>query len=174
MQKFDQTAPNVVWVSDVTYARVNEDFYAICVIIDLFSRKVIAHKISKENNTELVLGTFKLAFECRGKPQGLLFHSDQGTQYSAYMFRKHLRDLGVKQSFSNPGTPYDNAVAESFFSMMKQEELSHNYYHSQEELEATVADYIKFFNTMRPHRKLAGQSPEAFEKSFYAERRSAI
>lgn len=174
MQKFDQTAPNVVWVSDVTYARVNEDFYAICVIIDLFSRKVIAHKISRENNTELVLETFKLAYERRGKPQGLLFHSDQGTQYSAYKFRKHLRDLGVKQSFSNPGTPYDNAVAESFFSMMKQEELSHNYYHSQEELEATVADYIKFFNTMRPHRKLAGQSPENFEKRFYAGHLSAV
>ena len=173
-QNFDQTAPNVVWVSDVTYARVDEDFYAICVIIDLFSRKVIAHKISKENNTELVLGTFKLAFECRGKPQGLLFHSDQGTQYSAYMFRKHLRDLGVKQSFSNPGTPYDNAVAESFFSMMKQEELSHNYYHSEEELEATVADYINFFNTMRPHRKLAGQSPDDFEKRFYSEEGSAV
>ena len=91
-----------------------------------------------------------------------------------YKFRKYLRDLGIKQSFSNPGTPYDNAVAESFFSMMKQEELSHNYYHSQEELEATVADCIIFPNTMRPHRKLAGQSPEAFEKSFYAERRSAI
>lgn len=60
MQKFDQTAPNVVWVSDVTYARVNNDFYAICVIIDLFSRKVIAHKISKENNTELVLETFRI------------------------------------------------------------------------------------------------------------------
>ena len=89
MQKFDQTAPNVVWVSDVTYARVNEDFYAICVIIDLFSRKVIAHKISRENNTELVLETFKLAYERRGKPQGLLFHSDQGTQYSAYKFRKY-------------------------------------------------------------------------------------
>ena len=58
--------------------------------------------------------------------------------------------------------------------MMKQEELSHNYYHSEEELEATVADYINFFNTMRPHRKLAGQSPENFEKRFYAEQQSAI
>ena len=171
---FTQTAPNVVWVSDVTYARVNEDFYAICVIIDLFSRKVIAHKISKENNTELVLGTFKLAYARRGEPQGLLFHSDQGAQYSAYRFRKHLRDLGVKQSFSNPGSPHDNAVAESFFSMMKQEELFHNYYHSEEELAATVADYINFFNTMRPHRKLAGQSPENFEKRFYEGQQSAV
>ena len=81
----------------------------------------------------MVLETFKLAYEHRGKPQGLLFHSDQGTQYSAYKFRKYLRDSGVKQSFSNPGTPYDNAVAESFFSMMKQEELSHNYYHREDE-----------------------------------------
>ena len=166
MQNFDQTAPNVVWVSDITYARVNEDFYAICVIIDLFSRKVIAHMISSNNDTALVLETFKIAYNGRGKPQGLLFHSDQGAQYSAYKFRKYLRDLGVKQSFSNPGTPYDNAVAESFFSMMKQEEISHNYYHREEELEATVADYINFFNTMRPHRKLGGRSPDEFEKLF--------
>ena len=99
-----------------------------CVIIDLFSRKAIAHKISANNDTALVLETFKIAYNERDKPQGLLFHSDQGTQYSAYEFRKCLRDWGVKQSFSNPGTPYDNAVAESFFSMMKQEELSHNYF----------------------------------------------
>lgn len=174
MQKFDQTAPNVVWGSDVTYSRVNNDFYAICVIIDLFSRKVIAHKISKENNTELVLETFKLAYERRGNPQGLLLHSDQGTQYSAYKFRKHLRDSGVRQSFSNPGTPYDNAVAESFFRMMKQKELSHNYCHSEDELNATVADYVNFFNTMRPHRKLGGQSPDDFEKRFYAGQQSAV
>lgn len=83
----------------------------------------------------------------RGEPQGLLFHSDQGTQYSAYEFRKYLRDLGVSQSFSNPGTPYDNAITESFLSVMKREEL----YHTQDELEKTVSDFIFFFSGYR-HR----------------------
>ena len=93
----------------------------------------------------------------------MTFHSDQGTQYTAYEFRRHLRKLGVKQSFSNPGSPLDNAVAESFFSIMKREELSHNFYTSKEELENTVSEYIDFFNNMRPHKKLGNKSPNQFE-----------
>lgn len=80
----------------------------------------------------------------------------------------HLRELGVTQSFSNPGTPHDNAVAEAFFSIMKREEISHNYYHTLEELETTVNDFIVFYNTMRPHRKLRNLSPDQFEKAFFA------
>ena len=166
-QDFTRTAPNQLWVSDVTYARVNADFYAICVIIDIFSRKVLAHKISRQNNTTLVLAAFQDAFEKRGNPQNLMFHSDQGLQYTAYRFRKYLRDHNVKQSFSNPGTPYDNAVAESFFSIMKREELSHNYYHSEEELSATVAEYIDFFNRQRPHHKMGDLTPDEIEKRYY-------
>ena len=105
-------------------------------------------------------------FECRGKPSGLTFHSDQGMQYSAYAFRMYLRECGVIQSFSNPGTPHDNAVAEAFFSIMKREEISHNYYHTEEELDKTVTDFIDFYNSMRPHRKLHNLSPDQFEKSF--------
>lgn len=166
MQNFDQIAPNLVWVSDVTYARVNSDFYAICVIIDLFSSKVVAHSISPQNNTALILKAFKIAYKQRGEPKGLIFHSDQGTQYAAYLFRKYLRDLEVQQSFSNPGTPYDNAVAESFFSIMKREELSHNYYNTEDELTRTVDDYIQFFNSERPHKKLKSMTPDEFEKRY--------
>ena len=72
----------------------------------------------------MVWKTFDKAFNLRGCPDNLTFHSDQGVQYTAYKFRKHLYDLGVKQSFSNPGFPLDNAVAEAFFSIMKREELS--------------------------------------------------
>lgn len=111
---------------------------------------------------------FCKAFDFRGQPENLIFHSDQGTQYTAYEFRKMLRDLGVKQSFSNPGCPYDNAVAESFFSIMKQEELSHNYYNSLKELEDTVSEYIEFYNTMRPHKRLKGMSPTVFEIKYFS------
>ncbi len=98
-QQFLQTAPNLVWVSDVTYVRVAKDFYAICVVIDLFSRKVLAYEIAPNNTTELIITTFLKAFELRDRPDGLLFHSDQGTQYTSYKFRTFLRGLGVKQSF---------------------------------------------------------------------------
>ena len=166
-QNFTQDAPNLLWVSDVTYARINQDFYAICVVIDVFSRKVLSYKISDKNDTALVLTAFKTAFAARNNPQGVTFHSDQGLQYSSYKFRKHLRDCGVIQSFSNPGTPYDNAVAESFFSIMKREELSHNYYHSFEELEKTVSEYIDFFNGMRPHQKMGNLTPDEIERRYY-------
>ena len=168
LQKFQADLPNVLWVSDITYIRVSSVFHALCVVIDIFSRKVVGHAISVNNDTALVLATFQKAFESRGCPSGLTFHSDQGMQYSAYAFRMYLREHGVTQSFSNPGTPHDNAVAEAFFSIMKREEISHNYYHSLEELEETVADFIDFYNTMRPHRKLHNLSPAQFEATFFA------
>ena len=168
-QNFHQDAPNKTWVSDVTYARVNEDIYSICIIIDLFARKVLSYVISASNNMDLVMTTFQKAYELRYPPEGLMFHSDQGQAYTAYKFRKHLRDLKVIQSFSNPGTPYDNAVAESFFSIMKREELSHNWYHTLEELDNTVADFIQFFNSYRPLRKLGNLTPDQYESRYWSE-----
>ena len=166
-RNFTQDAPNKFWVSDITYARVNDEFYAICVVLDLFSRKVLSYGISPEMNTDLVKKTFLKAFEARNRPEGLTFHSDQGTQYTAYEFRKMLRDLGVRQSLSNPGTPHDNAVMESFFSALKREELSHNWYNSAEDLDNTIREYIEFYNLKRPHQKLKLQTPDQFERNYW-------
>ena len=166
-RNFTQDAPNKFWVSDITYARVNDEFYGVCVVIDLFSRKVLSYGISPEMKTDLVRTTFLKAFESRNRPEGLTFHSDQGTQYTAYEFRKMLRELGVRQSLSNPGTPHDNAVAEAFFSILKREELSHNRYNSAEDLEETIREYIEFYNSKRPHRKLNLQTPDQFEQNYW-------
>ena len=155
-------------MSDITYARVNDEFYAICVIIDLFSRKVLAYGIAPEVKTTLVKSTFLKAFESRNQPVGLTFHSDQGTQYTAFEFRKLLRELGVRQSLSNPGTPHDNAVAEAFFSILKREELSHNWFNTPDDLENTLQEYIDFFNRKRSHRKLKLQTPDQFEENYMA------
>lgn len=106
----------------------------------------------------------------RKRPEGLTFHSDQGSQYTAYSFRKRLRDRGVRQSLSNP-VPHDNAVAEAFFSILKREELSHNWYNSAEELDKTIREHIEFFNSKRPHRELNMQPPEHYERE-YGERQS--
>lgn len=168
-RNFTQDSPNKFWVSDITYARVNDEFYAVCVIIDLFSRKVLAYGIAPEMKTTLVKNTFLKAFELRKQPVGLTFHSDQGTQYTAFEFRKLLRELGVRQSLSNPGTPHDNAVAEAFFSILKREELSHNWYNTPEDLENTLREYIDFFNQKRPHRKLKLQTPDQFEENYMAD-----
>ena len=100
--------------------------------------------------------------------QGVTFHSDQGCQYTDFNFRKRLRQLGVIQSFSRPGTPLDNAVAESFFACMKREELSHNYYDTIEALEQAVSEYVEFYNSVRIHERLGYLTPIQVEENFYA------
>jgi transposase InsO family protein/transposase-like protein len=165
-QQFLQSAPNLVWASDITYMRVGKDFYAICAVIDLFSRKVIAYDTSINNNTELVISTFKKAFEARDQPDGLLFHSDQGVQYTAYKFRTLLRKLKVKQSSSYPGMPLDNAVAESFFSSMKVEELSHHFYEEPKDLIRDIEEYVNYFNSKRIHQRLGYKTPDQVEKMY--------
>ena len=113
-QHFTVSRPNEVWVSDITYFFFHNQPIYTCVIIDLFARKVIAYKISKHNSTQLTTSTLKLAIENRHPTKSLLFHSDQGSNYTSGQFRKLLKSYSIQQSFSNPGTPYDNSVMESF------------------------------------------------------------
>lgn len=146
---------------------VNNQNSYICTIIDLFSRKVIGHNLSKINNVDLIITTFCDAFKSRGCPTNLTFHSDQGAQYTSNSFKSHLKALGVAQSFSSPGNPYDNAVAENFFSIMKRESLSHKWYQSMEELKNDVDEFISFFNGFRPLSKLGNLTPDDYEKRYF-------
>lgn len=86
-RQFDQAEPNLVWVSDITYVKVGEQYHYVCVILDLFSRRVLSYRISDTIDTSLSLSTFEDAFHFR-KPENLIFHSDQGVQYTAYVFRQ--------------------------------------------------------------------------------------
>ena len=129
-----------------------------------FQNRIQTTKL-RNHRQAVQLKIFDSAFEIRQRPTGLTFHSDQGTQYTAFKFRKHLRKLGVNQSFSNPGTPLDNAVAESFFACMKREGLSLNL----KDLKYDVSNYIDFFNNMRPHQRLGMQTPSDIEAQFVAE-----
>ena len=115
----------------------------------------------------LSLSTFEDAFHFR-KPENLIFHSDQGVQYTAYVFRQRLRDLQVKQSFSTPGNPYDNSVCESFFHTLKKEALYHHLYETPQELEEVLDEYIDFYNGYRPHRKLNMKTPIQYETEFFS------
>lgn len=166
-RNFSQLKPNLVWVGDITYVKVKNIFYYICVIMDLFSRKVLSFKISKNIDSDLVMKTFKKAYKSRRSPQNLLFHSDQGSQYIAYKFRSYLRGLKVRQSFSNTGTPYDNAVIESFFDKLKREELSRHQYNSVRELGQSVTEYVQFYNDYRPHASMNNLTPNEVEAQYY-------
>lgn len=164
---FVVNAPNEVWVSDVTYYKLNGKFLYICAIIDLYARKVVAYWISKKHSTQLITTTFKQAYSERKPEAGLIFHSDRGTQYTSNTFLKLLKACHVTQSFSPSGRPHHNAVMESFFASMKKEELYRTNYHSNDELKKRVEAYINFYNNERPHATLDYKTPNTRERLFY-------
>ena len=163
---FNQDAPNKYWASDITEIRVGRNKFYLCAILDLFSRKVIAYRLSSQNNTQLTINTFKDAFESRNRPNDLSFHSDQGSNYTAYEFRDLLHSLKVNQSFSKAGNPYDNACMESFFSSFKREEYNSKVYEYFDELEVSVDSFIKYYNEYRPHQTLKNKTPNQFEEEY--------
>ena len=138
------------------------------MIIDLFSHKVIAHKISKRNSTQLITATFKMAHEERHPPSDLIFHSDRGAQYTFHRFQQILYEHNTKQSFSPLGKPHDNAVAESFFASLKKEDLYRKDHPSDRAFQASVASYIEFYNSKRPHHILKNMTLYQMEESFCA------
>lgn len=166
-RQFHADAPNCVWVSDVTCLKLKDRFYYLCVIIDLYSRKVIVHKVSTRNSTQLITATLKMAYNIRTPGENLIFHSDQGSQYTSHGFRQLLEKLKITQSFSNAGTPHDNAVMESFFAVFKKEEFYRSAYRSEAELRKKVDKYITFYNQKRPHTTLGLQTPEQYEDAFF-------
>ena len=162
-RQFKADEPNRVWVSDVTCFKINDKYLYICVILDLFSRKVVAYRVSPKNSTYLITSTFRQAYQNRNAPQSLMFHSDQGAQYTSKTFCKLLRMNKVVQSFSAPGQPHDNAVMESFFSFMKREEIYRTHYKYEQQFAKSVDNYIEFYNTQRPHSTLNYKTPDQFE-----------
>ena len=167
-QKFNTTRPNEVWVSDITCFRYNEKYYYICVIVDLCARKVVGYKIGGKNSTQLTKSTFKLAYESRHPDENLIFHTDNGSNYTSKSFRDYLKKLGVTQSFSRPHIPYDNSVMESFFSNMKREELYRTKYRSEKEFRTAVKNYIQFYNEERPHSKNKYKTPSQKEAEYFS------
>lgn len=165
-QRFTTNKPNIIWVSDVTCFKLNDHYYYICVILDLFSRKIISYKISKKNSTQLITSTFRKAWELRSPEPGLVFHSDRGSQYTSHRFQQMLHDYVVVQSFSNSGRPHDNAVAESFFASLKKEELYRRDYTSESAFKRDIESYIEFYNTRRPHRTLKNRTPCQIEDDY--------
>lgn len=167
-QAFNPEAPNLVWASDFTYIRTSGKWCYLCVVIDLFSRKVVGWELSGKADVNLVMRAFKKAYESRKGPSGLMFHSDRGAQYTAERFRKLLDELNIVQSFSKKGYPYDNAVCESFFRQMKREEINRRKYRSYEELKLAVFKYIEgFYNIERPHGTLGYSTPNQVEDAYW-------
>lgn len=168
-QQFAQDAPNLAWASDITYLKAGGKWYYLCVVIDLFSRKVVSWHLSGKADAALVMTAFRKAYENRHAPCGLMFHSDRGAQYTSSAFRQLLDSLDVVQSFSKKGYPFDNAVCESFFRYLKLEETGRRSYHTLNELYLSVFEYIEgYYNSRRPHGSLGYLTPDEAEAAYWA------
>ena len=152
---FWAAAVNQKWVSDITYVATAEGWLYLCVIVDLYSRRVVGWSMGTSLATELVTAAFMMAVMQRRPPRGLMFHSDRGTQYASRAFRKGLARHGMLQSMSRKGECWDNACAETFFKTLKTELIGQRIYRTREEAKAAIFEYIEvFYNRVRLHSYL--------------------
>lgn len=167
LRDFKTDKPNVAWVGDVTEFKLSYNPFYLCVIIDLFSRKVIAYRLNSQNNTNLISNILKDAVSSRDNCKDVIFHSDRGRNYTSFQYRELMRLLHVRESYSDAGSPHDNAVVESFFKYLKRDTYNNEYYDTTEELNFSIKNYIEIYNNLRPHTHLNNLSPNEFEIEYY-------
>ena len=163
-RQFSFAQPNQAWVGDITYIPTGEGWLHLAAVKDLCTKKVVGCAFSSRIDTQLSLSASDMAVRCQRPSPGLIFQSDRGVQYAAEAFWRRLAALGIRQSMSHKGDPYDNAVAENFFSCLKFERVHLRQYGSRRAAQADIFAYIEaFYNTLRPHSAIDWLSPCAFE-----------
>jgi transposase InsO family protein len=151
-RQFDAERPNRKWIADFTYIWTAEGWLYVSAVIDLFSRRVVGWSMSAGMTAQLVADTLLMAVWRRGKPNELLHHSDQGSQYTSEQFQRLMADSGIVCSMSRSGNVWDNAAMESFFSSLKTERTARKIYRTRNEARADVFDYIeRFYNRASEH-----------------------
>ena len=165
-REFTVDQPDRAWVTDITYLRTWQGWLYLAVVIDLHSRKVVGWSMKATLARELVLDALLMAI-WRRKPNGrVIVHSDQGSQYGSDDWQRFCRSHGLEPSMSRRGNCWDNVVAESFFSSLKNVRVQKRVYKTRDQARADVFDYIEvFYNRSRRHSHLGGVSPEAFEQA---------
>lgn len=153
------------WVTDITYIRTQEGFAYLAVVIDLFSRRVIGWSLQSRLTTDVVLQALLMAVWRRKPKNSVLVHSDQGSQFTSMDWAAFLKQHNLEHSMSRRGNCHDNAVAESFFNLLKRERIRRRTYRTREEARKDVFDYIKmFYNPKRKHVRNGMLSPVEFER----------
>ena len=164
-QCFVTTRLNCVWVGDFTHVPTRTGWLYVAVLLDLYSRRVIGWAMSAQPDQHLTLDALAMAVRQRRVRPGLIHHSDQGAQYSCLAYQHQLAVLGMTPSMSRKGNCYDNAVAESFFSTLKNELIHHQTYHTRDEASREIFAFIEgYYNRQRLHQSLGYVSPLTFER----------
>jgi transposase InsO family protein len=166
-RKFEVAAPNVAWVTDITYVWTAEGWLYLAAILDLFSRRVVGLAMSEHIDRALVLEALRNAVGRRVPNAGLLHHSDRGSQYASGDYQDALDALGVVCSMSRKGNCWDNAVAESFFATLKTELVYTRRFATRAEAREAIFEFVEvFYNRRRRHSTLGYVSPMEFEMKF--------
>jgi putative transposase len=162
---FAAGAPNRCWVADITYLRTWEGWLYLAAVQDLYSRRIVGWSMADHMRTELVTDALAMALAHRRPDPGLIYHSDQGSQFVSLAFGQQARAAGIAQSMGSKGDCFDNAVAESFFATIKKELIHRRSWPTKAELRTEAFDYIEvFYNRQRRHSTLGQLSPIQYEK----------
>lgn len=163
-QDFTAEEPNRIWVGDITFIPTRKGWLYLAVQVDLFSRRIVGWSMSERINQQLTIDALIMAIKQRTPGPGLIHHSDQGIQYTGVSYQEILKANDMIPSMSRKGNCYDNAVAESFFSNLKNELVYHCDYYDRDEARTAVFNYIEiFYNRKRLHQTLAYKSPAQYE-----------
>jgi len=164
-RNFTAMAPNQQWVSDITYIDTQQGWIYLAIVMDLYSRRIVGWSMDKWMSRHLVIDALTMALESRMPEVGLVHHSDRGAQYTSSDFRDQLNQHGILCSMSGLGDCYDNAVAESFFGILKRERVNRVRYLKRDEARTDIFDYIEcFYNRKRIHGYIGYISPVEFER----------
>jgi len=163
---FQAAYTDQIWVTDVTFIPTRSGWLYLAVMIDLFARLVVGWSMKDRPNQELVNEALMMAVEQRRPKPGLIHHSDQGVLYASGSYVELLKKYGMLRSMSGKGNCYDNAVAESFFSSLKNEIVHHRDYHTRDQARSEIFEYIElFYNRRRLHQSLAYQTPMSYDST---------
>ncbi|WGL54634.1 IS3 family transposase [Kluyvera intermedia] len=167
-RQFNPDAPDERWVTDITYIRTHEGWLYLAVVVDLFSRKIIGWSMQSRMTKDIVLNALLMAVWRRNPQKQVLVNSDQGSQYTSHEWQSFLKSHGLEGSMSRRGNCHDNAVAESFFQLLKRERIKKKIYGTREEARSDIFDYIEmFYNSKRRHGSSDQMSPTEYENQYY-------
>ena len=165
---FHAERPDHKWLTDITYIPTGEGWLYLAAVLDLYARRIVGWAMAERMTSALTISALKMAIRQRQPGDGLIHHSDQGSQYTDSTHQALLRDHGIQVSMNGVGTWYDNAPMESFFGSLKSELVHHRVYHTREEARPDLFYYIEaFYNRRRRHSSLGYLSPDAYEQLYH-------
>jgi putative transposase len=173
-QNFTPSAPNQIWVTDITYIPTQEGWLYLAGVKDVFTCEIVGYAMAERMTQDLVGRALFRAVQQKRPDPGLIHHSDRGSQYCAHDCQKLLKQFGMIPTMSRKGNCYDNAPMESFWGSLKNELVHHQRYATRNEAKASIQEYIEiFYNRQRRHSRLGYISPAAFEANYYKMKEAA-